>query len=65
LAEFRYDIKPFMERDGLTHTIDSELGNDEGKKIGSARIKITYYTAAHGKLNVRIFHLEFHPETVQ
>lgn len=65
LGECRYDIRPFMERARVTHTLDSELFGDQNAKIGHAKLKLTYYSADNGKLKVRIFHLEFHPDTVK
>lgn len=54
-----------MDREGITHTIDSDLFNEDNKKAGIVRLKITYYSAVNGKLKVRIFHLEFHPDMVK
>ena len=54
-----------MDREGITHTIDSDLFDEANKKAGIVRLKITYYSAANGKLKVRIFHLEFHPDMVK
>lgn len=53
-----------MERDGITSTINSDLFDDENKKTGSVVIRVTYYSAKHGKLRIRVFHIEFHPDTV-
>lgn len=65
LGECRYDIHPFMERDGGTNTLNSDLFGEENKKIGHAKLKLTFYSTKNGTLKVRIFGLEFHPEFVQ
>lgn len=57
LSECRYDIKPFVDRDGICHTIDSDLFDDDNKKAGIAKLKVTYYSGKNGKLKIRIFHL--------
>lgn len=57
LAECRYDVKPFIDRVGITHTISCELYDDNNKPSGIANLKITYYSAQNGKLKIRIFHL--------
>lgn len=64
MGDCRYDIRPFMERDGITHTIDSELLDEQNKKVGFAKMKLAFHSSRWGKLKVRIFHLEFHQETI-
>ena len=60
-GECRYDVNPFFEHEGSIHKIESELFDDDNKKVGDAAIKIAFYSSKYGKLRVRIFHLDFHP----
>jgi len=53
-----------MERDGITHTFDSELNDESNKKVGVAKMKLTFHSSKWGKLRVRVFGLEFHQETI-
>ena len=63
LGECRYDVLPFFGHEAATHTIESELYNDDNKVVGNLKMKITYYSSKYGRLKVRIFGLEF-PEPV-
>lgn len=53
-----------MQRDRITNKLHSDLFDNESKKIGSVVLELTYYSGQYGKLRIRIFHLEFHPDTV-
>jgi len=35
----------------------SEITDNDQKKKGTVGIKLTYYSAEHGKLRIRVFHL--------
>lgn len=37
--------------------MSSEITDNDQKKKGTVNIKLTYYSAEHGKLKIRIFHL--------
>jgi hypothetical protein len=63
LGECRFDIHPFMEKDGSTLTVNSDIFEEGNQKIGVAKLKVAFYSKKWGKLRVRIFHLEFLEET--
>ena len=50
-------MNPFFKHPGLAHSIDSELYDDENKPQGNVKLKITYFSAEHGKIHIRIFHM--------
>lgn len=55
LGECRYDLNPFVEHEAITHTIESDLFDNENKKKGAVKLKLTFFSAKYGKLRVRIF----------
>ena len=46
-----------MKHAGLAHAIESDLYNNDNKSQGNIKLKLTYYSAEHGKLKLRIFHM--------
>ena len=65
LGECRYDIIPFFAHPGLAHTMTSDITKTDQEKIGDISVKVTYYSAEHGKIKLRVFHLELLPVIVQ
>ena len=57
IGECRFGVDPFFEHAGATHSMRSEITDNDQKKKGTVNIKLTYYSAEHGKLKIRIFHL--------
>ena len=65
MGECRYDVNPFMKHAGLAHAIESDLYNNDNESQGNIKLKLTYYSAEHGKLRLRIFHLSLIPQFVE
>lgn len=59
LGECRYDINPFAEHEAIAHTVESDLFDNDNKKIGTIKIKLTFFSSKYGSLKVRIFELDF------
>jgi len=57
IGDCRYDITPFFGHPGSSHTITSEIVNNNSEIKGSTNIKITFFSAEFGKLKLRVFHL--------
>jgi len=57
VGECRFDIDPFFGNVGNAHSMTSDIADSNQEKKGNVSIKITYYSAEHGKLKIRIFHL--------
>lgn len=58
LGDCRFDVTPFFKHPGGSHAIKSDIYNNSSELKGSVQTKLTYYTAEHGKLKLRVFHLE-------
>ena len=43
----------------------SDITKTDQEKIGDISVKVTYYSAEHGKIKLRVFHLELLPVIVQ
>ncbi len=65
IGECRYDVGPFMKHAGLAHAIESDLYNNDNESQGNIKLKLTYYSAEHGKLKLRIFHMSLIPQFVE
>lgn len=61
VGDCRYDLNPFFNYPGSAHTIDSDLHNNDNENKGIIKTKITFYSAEHGKLRLRVFHLSLLP----
>lgn len=57
VGDCRYDVNPFFVHPGSSHPIQSDFIDDKNKVQGSVNIKITYYSAEYGKIELRIFHM--------
>jgi hypothetical protein len=57
VGDCRYDITPFFDHPGSSHSITSDILNNNGELTGNTNIKITFFSAQHGKLKIRVFHL--------
>ena len=57
MGECRFDIDPFFENVGNAHLMTSDIVDSNQEKKGNVSIKITYFSAEHGKLKIRVFHL--------
>ena len=57
IGECRFDVNPFFSHVGNVHTINSDINSADQEKKGSMKLKITYYSAEHGKLRIRVFSL--------
>ena len=56
-GECRFDIDPFFAHVGNAHSMNSDIVDSKQEKKGDLNIKITYFSAEHGRLKIRIFHL--------
>lgn len=57
VGDCRYDVNPFFSHPGAAHSISSDLFDNSQQIKGTINTKITYYSAEHGKLKLRVFHL--------
>ena len=55
IGECRYDINPFVDHEAITHSVESDLFDNENKKKGIVKLKLTFFSAKYGKLRCRIF----------
>ncbi len=55
IGECRYDLNPFAEHEAISHTVESDLFDNDNKKKGVVKLKLTFFSAKYGKLKVRIF----------
>ena len=58
-------MEPFQKHQGLAHCIESELYDNESVSQGNIKLKLTYYSAEYGKINIRIFHMSLIPAFVE
>jgi hypothetical protein len=58
-------VNPFFTHAGSAHAISSDIINNHSENKGSISLKITYYSAEHGKLKLRVFHLSLTPAYVE
>ena len=65
IGDCRYDVNPFFNHPGAAHSISSDLFDNSQQVKGSITTKITYYSAEHGKLRLRVFHLSLIESLVQ
>ena len=62
IGDCRYDVNPFFNHPGAAHSINSDIFNNDNENKGSVNLKITFYSAEHGRLKLRVFHLELTPQ---
>lgn len=65
IGECRYDVNPFTKHQGLAHSIESDLYDNQNQSQGRITLKLTYYSSEHGKLRLRIFHMSLIPAFVE
>lgn len=58
-------MNPFFNHPGAAHSISSDLFDNSQQVKGTITTKITYYSAEHGKLKLRVFHLSLIESLVQ